>query len=62
MCNEVWDTATRICYGPPQLVSKLMQLPYRYVGITVGLWWVGVTLVTCLVKRHALKVYVEVEI
>ena len=65
MCNEVWDIATKICYGLPSsqhAVSQRMQLPCRYIGMTVGLFWVRVTLVICLVKRHALKVYVEVEI
>lgn len=65
ICNEVWDIATKICYGLPisqHVVSQRMQLPCRYVGTTASLWWVRVKLITCLVKLHALKVYVEVEI
>jgi hypothetical protein len=57
-CNEVWDIATKICYGLPScqhVVSRRMQLPCRYVSTTVGLWWVRLTLVTCLVKRHAFE-------
>ena len=58
ICNEVWDTATKICYGLPSsqhVVSQRMQVPCRYVVTAVGLWWVRITLVTCHVEASLLE-------